>query len=264
MSKIKVALYQLTSELDYKPNLEKINRAAKEAKEQGALYLFLPECFYSMSDGSAPTPHLVKDGNEHYQNIQKIAKDHELFLVGGSVAYDLDGVVVNRAINFSPDGRALDEYDKMHLFSCDIVKGDKRKKIDEGDIYTPGKTPKLVRAGELNIGMGICFDLRYPKMAREYVEQGANCLTFASAFTVPTGKAHWHTLVRARAIENQCFVVAAAQYGRHNDKIQTFGHSLIVDPWGEILQDAGEGEKLLIQELDLSRIEEVRSAVKVF
>jgi predicted amidohydrolase len=101
-------------------------------------------------------------------------------------------------------------------------------------------------------------------MWREYAYQGVNTLSISSAFTVPTGKAHWHTLVRARAIENQCFVIAAAQWGRHNDRIQTFGHSLIIDPWGEILADGLEGEKLLTAELNLSKIETVRKSVKVF
>jgi len=101
-------------------------------------------------------------------------------------------------------------------------------------------------------------------MARQYVREGAQLLTFASAFTVPTGKAHWHTLVRARAIENQCFVVAAAQWGRHNERIQTYGHSLVVDPWGDVLLDAEEGEGQYIIDLDMERIETVRKSVKVF
>ena len=122
----------------------------------------------------------------------------------------------------------------------------------------------MIEAGPLKIGLGICFDVRFPEMARGYSKKGANLLTFSSAFTVPTGKAHWHTLVRARAIENQCFVVASAQWGQNNERISTYGHSLVVDPWGEILADAGEGEKVITAELNLDYVQEVRKKVKVF
>ena len=122
----------------------------------------------------------------------------------------------------------------------------------------------MVECSGIKIGLGICFDVRYPEMARQYAREGAQVLTFSSAFTIPTGRAHWHTLVKARAIENQCFVVAPAQYGRHNDRIQTYGHSLIVGPWGDVLADAQEGEKVVTAELDFSEMERVRKSVKVF
>lgn len=258
---MKIGVIQLTSELDYQANLNKIKRFLVEAKNQNVEACFLPECFYSMSDGTKPTPHLVEEGNKHFENIRNLAIDHKMPLLGGSAAASVDGVVMNRNYNFDSDGNDLGHYDKIHLFSCDIEKDGKRKKIDEGDIYTPGNTPKLLKFRELKIGLGICFDLRFSQMAHQFRIQGANLLTFSSAFTIPTGKAHWHTLIRARAIENQCFAIAPAQWGRHNDKIQTFGHSLIVDPWGEVLADAEEGEKLIVAKLDFSRLEEVRQSV---
>ncbi len=122
----------------------------------------------------------------------------------------------------------------------------------------------MAQPGALKLGLAICVDLRYPMIFQDYVKQGVNIISVSSAFTKPTGKAHWHTLVRARAIECQCFLVAPAQWGDHNDKISTYGHSLIVDPWGDILADAKEGEKLITAELNLDKIEEVRDAVKVF
>lgn len=262
---MKIAVIQLTSVLDYKVNLEKIQGMINEAKFQKAEYIFLPECFYSMSDGSKPSPFLPEDKNEHYENIRKLATDNQVFILGGSAAVREDGVIKNRAFNFDPKGNDLGHYDKMHLFSCDIQKKSGEKKtINESDIYTPGNVPKIINAGEFKIGMGICFDLRYPEMGREYVRQGANLLTYPAAFTVPTGKAHWHTLLRSRAIENQCFVVAPAQWGVHNEKIITYGHSLVIDPWGEILADATEGEKVITCEIDLNRVSEVRKMVKVF
>lgn len=261
---MKIAVLQMNSKEDFEINLKVIRDEAKVAVEKGAKVLFLPECFYSMSDGLKPTPHLVEEGNEHHKNIQAIAKDFGIALIGGSAATLYKGNVVNRAYNYDHNGNSLGDYDKINLFSCDIQKDDQRKSIDEADIYHPGNTPKLIQYQDLKVGLGICFDLRYPEMARQYVREGANLLTFSSAFTVPTGMAHWHTLVRARAIENQCFAVASAQWGRHNDRIQTYGHSLVVDPWGEILVDAKEGESLHVVDLNLKRVEEVRRAVKVF
>lgn len=262
---MRIALFQLTSQLDPLPNMEKIRKAAQEVKKEGALALFLPECFYSLSDGRKATPYLVQEGNTAFENIRQIAQEHGLYLLGGSVAYALtEGKVVNRALNFDPNGNLLSFYDKINLFSCDFVREGKRKVIDEGDIYTPGNLPLLASAGPLKIGYGICFDLRYPQHSCNLTLQGANLLTYASAFTIPTGKAHWHVLVRARAIENQCFVVAAAQWGRHNDLIQTFGHSLVVDPWGNILCDLENGEKWKVVDLDLSLVDEIRRQVKVF
>jgi len=258
--KIDIAVFQLCSELDYKKNLIKIDQAAKEATAKGVKYLFLPECFYSMSNGLEASPYLVEISNEHFQNICDIAKENEIYLLGGSVAYRSGTQVLNRALNINPQGELIGHYDKVHLFSCDL----KNKLINESDIYTPGTEPKLLDLPPMKIGMGICFDVRFPEMGREYSRFGANILTYSSAFTVPTGKAHWHTLLRARAIENQAFVVAPAQWGDHNERIKTYGHSLVIGPWGDILLDAGEGEGLHIVEIDLSKIDEVRKAVKVF
>lgn len=262
--KMKVGAIQLTSGLDYKSNLQKIRTFLAQAKEDQVKYVFLPEVFYSMSDGLTPTPYLVEAHNEHYQNIKSLAVDFGVYLLGGSAAtLNQDKKIVNRAYNFSPKGEDLGHYDKCHLFSCEIEKEGKVKKIDEGIIYTKGHEAKMIKAQDLKVGLSICFDLRFPEFYRNYNQQGANVFSISSAFTVPTGKAHWHTLVRARAIENQCFVIASAQWGKHNDKIQTFGHSLIVSPWGEVLADAADGEKLIQAEINLDEIQSVRKSVKM-
>jgi len=268
MNKLSVGLLQLNSKLDFELNLQSIEKLIVEAKKTQVKYLFLPECFYSMSDGTKPTPHLVTKDNEHFRNISNLAKAHQVFLLGGSVAYLEDGKVLNRCLNFDDNGKLIGHYDKIHLFSCDLKKTGKveseRRVINESDIYTSGKQPQILEVGPMKIGLGICFDLRYPEMFRNYVLAGANVLSISAAFTVPTGRAHWHTLLRARAIENQCFVLAPAQEGRHNERIETFGHSLIIGPWGDILADGGLGEKLIISEIDLDQIAQVRQTVKVF
>ncbi|WP_417335407.1 nitrilase-related carbon-nitrogen hydrolase [Halobacteriovorax marinus] len=258
---MKVAVLQMTSVLDYQVNLKKIETLLREVENSDVEAVFLPECFYSMSNGKEPTPYLVAPGNEHYNNIKNLAKKYSVALIGGTAASMIDGKVMNRCYNFSADGEDLGFYDKNHLFSCNFKRDGAVKKIDEGDIYTPGNESKLLNFKDTLIGLGVCFDLRYSEMALDYRMRGAKILTYSSAFTVPTGKAHWHTLLRARAIENQCYVIASAQWGLNNEVISTYGHSLIVDPWGEVLVDAKEGEGIFIQDLDFERIEAVRSQV---
>ena len=260
---MKIGVIQLQSVLDPKINLSTIRNFLGEAKTQNIEAVFLPEVFYSMSDGTKPTPFLVENKNEHYEAIRALATDFNLAILGGSAATLVDGKVMNRSYNFDSHGNDIAIYDKMNLFSCDLSKHPSNQIIDEGKVYSKGDKAQMIELGDFKIGLSICFDLRFPELFRSYSSQGANILSISSAFTVPTGKAHWHTLVRARAIENQSYVVASAQWGKHNDKLSTFGHSLIVDPWGEILADAGEGEKMITAELSLERIRSVRERLDV-
>jgi predicted amidohydrolase len=260
---MKIGVIQLESVLDPAINLSVIRNFLAEAKSQNAEAVFLPEVFYSMSDGTKPTPYLVDGKNEHYEAIRKLAIDSGLFILGGSAATLMNGKVMNRSFNFAPDGTDLMTYDKINLFAVDLSKHPSNTVVDEARVYTAGNTPKILEINEFKIGLSICFDLRFPELFRSYSHQGANVLSISSAFTVPTGKAHWHTLVRARAIENQCYVIASAQWGQHNEKLSTFGHSLIVDPWGEIIADAGEGVKIIYGELNLEKIEAVRARLNV-
>ncbi len=262
---MRIGVLQICSELNPEDNLIKIRKYLQEAKDKGVFAVFFPETFYSMGDGVTRTPYLVQKNNEHFIKIKNLAVDYGMYILGGS-ATTLDmGLTYNRAYNFTPAGELLGTYDKVHLFSCDLESAPGVKKVqNEHFIYASGNTPKMIQAGPLKIGLSICFDLRFPEMYRHYALNGANLLTVSSAFTVPSGRAHWHTLIRARAIENQCFVVAANQWGAHNDNLQSYGHSLVVDPWGDILCDATEGEKLLVVDLNLDKINSVRKAIKVF
>lgn len=260
---MKVGVIQLQSVLDPQVNLATIRKFLIVAKEEKATAVFLPEVFYSISDGTKPTPHLIDGHNEHYQAIRALAKDSGLYILGGSAATNVDGKVMNRSYNFDPKGNELSHYDKMNLFACDLSKHPSNQIIDEGKVYTHGNKPQMIEVEGFKIGLSICFDLRFPELFRSYSSQGANVLSISSAFTVPTGKAHWHTLVRARAIENQSYVIASAQWGKHNEKLSTFGHSLVVDPWGEVLADAEEGEKIVFAELSFDRIKSVRERLDV-
>ena len=260
---MKIGVIQVQSLLDPAHNMGKIREFLEMAKRESAQAVFLPEVFYSMSDGTRPTPYLIEEGNEHFRAIQKLATDFNMYILGGSAATLKEGKVLNRAYNFSPNGELIGFYDKMNLFSCDLSKHPSNQIIDEGKVYTAGNKPLLINVNDFKIGVSICFDLRFPELFRWYSSQGANVLSISSAFTVPTGKAHWHTLVRARAIENQSYVIASAQWGKHNEKMSTFGHSLVVDPWGEVLADAGEGEKIVFAELSQEKILHVRERLNV-
>jgi len=256
---LKIGVIQLTSTLDYQSNLKKIQDYISKAKGEGAKAIFLPECFYSLSDGSAASPYLVHETNEHFENIRRLAIDNGVYLIGGSVAYKEGDKVLNRALNFNPSGELIGVYDKINLFACDIVSKDgTRKKVDEGIIYTSGDTPKIIEVEGFKIGLAICFDLRFSNLLLHYFKQEVDLLTFPAAFTIPTGRAHWHTLLRARAIEGQCYVVAAAQWGENHPNVKTYGHSLVVNPWGEILGDLGEGEGLEVLTLSKQTITDFR------
>lgn len=262
---MKIALIQISSVLDPLKNIKKIDELIRNAKSEcnDLEAVFLPEVFYSMSRGEVATPYLIEEGNEHFQNIQKIAITHGVYVLGGSAATKYKSKVVNRSYNFSPKGELLESYDKVHLFSVNLGESAGETVLDERTVYTKGSELKTLEIGPFKLGLSICFDLRFPEMFREYFSQGANVFSISSAFTVPTGKAHWETLLRARAIENQSYVIACGQWGKHNEKIETYGHSMVIDPWGEVIADCGEGEGFAVCNLSMERINEIRGRMDV-
>lgn len=248
----------MTSLYDYKNNLKNIENYMKEASVNDASFIFLPECYYSMSDGNGPTKYLVSKDNEHFVNIQNLCKKYKLGILGGSVAYlDEKGIVRNRSLNFDQQGKLIGEYDKTHLFSCQL----KERVVDEGDVYTAGDKPLILNIDGIRVGIAICFDLRFSKFLNHYFDNKVDIISFSSAFTLHTGKAHWHTLLRARAIEGQCYVVASAQVGANNEKFSTYGHSLVVDPWGSIKVDLEKEVGLEYFEIDEDLIQKTRDKI---
>jgi deaminated glutathione amidase len=260
---MKIAAIQICSTLHPKENLKKIKTFIEEAKTNDVEVIFLPEVFYSMSDGTGPTPYLIEGENEHYRNIQKLATDHGVYILGGSVAVKENDQILNRSYNFAPNGDLIGTYDKINLFVCDLSNHKSKQVLDEASVYTPGSELKILDVKEFKLGMSICYDLRFPEMYRRLSYQGANILTISSAFTEPTGRAHWEILVRARAIENQCYVVATGQWGVHNQNIKTWGHSMIVSPWGDVLANAQEGEKVIYADLKIDVVNDVRKRINV-
>lgn len=258
---MRVGCIQLTSVEDTNVNLEKIESLLQVAHTYKCEAIFLPEVFLSKGNGKSNPKYVVSANDQFIESISELAKKYEVYLLGGSVVFDDNGTYRNRVLNFDPTGIQLNHYDKIHLFACDVQTPEKRIKLREADLYTPGSTPQTVTVGDWKIGLSVCFDLRFPMMYQDYKQQGCHIMSVSSAFTVPTGRAHWHTLLKARAIETQSFVVAAAQWGKHNENMESYGHSLIIDPWGNVMADAGEGEKLIYADLDLNLIKETEQKV---
>jgi len=177
----------------------------------------------------------------------------------GSVAVKAGDKLANRALLIGPDGAIAARYDKIHLFDVDLPNGESWR---ESAVYCAGQSAVVVNGTPVGkLGLSICYDLRFPGLFARLAESDADVIAVPAAFTVPTGKAHWHVLLRARAIEAGLFVVAAAQVGHHEDGRNTFGHSLVVDPWGEVLLDMGEESGIGFAEIDLKRISDVRSRI---
>ena len=265
VDKFKGAVVQICSGIDYKENLKKVDYFIKSAKDQGAHNIFLPEAFYSLSDGNSPSPYLIEKNNEHELNLVNLASDNEVYLLGGSCATKVGEHIYNRSYCISPEGKILETYDKINLFKCHF-KSEKQQReihIDEGTIYSSGEN---VNCHELSdswkLGLSVCFDIRFSEHYLALRKMGANILMIPSAFTRKSGAMHWHILNKARAIESQCFVISAAQVGQNNKNVSTYGHSLVISPMGEVICDlGGEKEGVGVFTLELSDIIKARSQI---
>jgi deaminated glutathione amidase len=265
VQKIKLGVVQMTSAFSPEENWPKIEAFFAEAKSLDVQYLFFPECFYSLGDGTKISPHQLSFTHPDFLRLQELCSRYGIAFCGGSAPFhhsDKDQRPWNRALFIDNLGKLQGYYDKIHLFKASLPQSDgSRKEIREDFFYSAGNLPSVINSGKVKFGLGICFDMRFPDLFQFYQKSGVQILSVASAFTVPTGKAHWHTLLRARAIETQSFVVASAQWGQNNTRVATYGHSLVVNPWGEVLLDLEEGEKLGVVECDLSMIHEVKNKV---
>ena len=260
----RIAIFQSCSGIDPAANAAALVDAIERAAEGGAEMLFTPE-MSGLLDGNRERAAGVvqsEEGDDVLAAVREAARASAIWVHVGSLALRGKGdKLVNRAFVIDPAGEIAGCYDKMHLFDVDLPTGESWR---ESSAYQAGEGPVVVRGTPVgSLGLTICYDLRFPAIFERLSEAGAEVIAVPAAFTVPTGKAHWHVLLRARAIEAGLFVVAAAQSGQHADGRTTFGHSLVVDPWGEVLVDGGEGEKLLFAKIDLERITEVRSRIPV-
>lgn len=258
----RIALFQSTTGIDPARNAEALEQAIATAAEGGAEMIFTPEMSGLLDrDSARAAKNLAPEGeDEVLARCRNAARRHGIWLHLGSLAVLVgDGKVANRGFVIDREGEIRARYDKIHLFDVDLPTGESWR---ESNTYSAGKGVVLVNGTPVGkLGLTICYDLRFPGLFARLAEADADIIAVPAAFTVPTGKAHWHILLRARAIEAGLFVVAAAQVGRHADGRQTFGHSLVVDPWGEVLLDMGEEPGVGFADVDLKRISDVRGRI---
>jgi predicted amidohydrolase len=264
MTKVRVALYQAQSGIDPAANADRLDRAVREAAAGGAAMLFTPE-MSGMLDRDrerANSKARREADDEVLARVRAAAAEAGIWVHLGSLALRGEGdKLVNRGFVIDDQGDIRARYDKIHLFDVDLPTGESWR---ESAMYQAGAQAVVVSETPVGkLGLTICYDLRFPELFRRLSEAGADVIAVPAAFTVPTGKAHWQVLMRARAIESELFIVAAAQAGHHQDGRDTYGHSLVADPWGELLLEMGGDPGLAFVDIDLGRIADVRSRIPV-
>ncbi|MEX6633326.1 carbon-nitrogen hydrolase family protein [Hyphococcus lacteus] len=260
--KFRAACVQMRSGIDRSQNTDDALRLIAEAAKGGANFVTTPE----MTNVVDRNPRRMFENLGDEEALQEIsafagaAKEHNIWLLVGSMAVRAsDDRAANRGFLFGPDGQVVARYDKLHMFDVDLPNGESWK---ESAVYQPGKCPVLVETELAKIGLTICYDVRFPKLYRTLAQAGAEVLCVPAAFTKQTGEAHWKTLLTARAIENGAFVIAPAQGGKHEDGRETYGHSLIIDPWGRVLAEAQNDEPgVIFSEIDLALAYDARQRI---
>ena len=255
------AMVQMRTGLLPESSLEQATGLIREATAAGADYVQTPEVSNMMQvNRQALFEHLATEADDRsLQAYRALAAELKIHLHIGSLAVKASpDRAANRSFLIGPEGQVIASYDKIHMFDIDLGNGESYR---ESANYQPGETAVISDLPWGRIGLTICYDVRFPALYRALAESGASFLTVPSAFTRKTGEAHWHTLLRARAIENGCFVFAAAQGGVHENKRETYGHSLIVDPWGVVLAEAGTEPGIIMAKIDPAKVETARKAV---
>ncbi|MGE5525745.1 MAG: carbon-nitrogen hydrolase family protein [Rhodospirillaceae bacterium] len=257
----RVACLQMQSGNDLEANFSTLCTMTREAAAHGAQFVLSPE-YALMMDGSGRTMReraLPADGGTVLRDLCALSRElHIWTLIGSLTLLTDDQRMVNRSYLVDANGDIVASYDKIHMFDCTLPDG---KVIRESSAYRPGECAVIANTPWGPLGMSVCYDLRFPNLYRALAKAGAIFLTIPSSFQRQTGKVHWHTLVKARAIENACFVFAPAMCGEHPGNRSTYGHTLIVDPWGDILADGGEAPGIVYADIDPKRVLKVRSMI---
>lgn len=259
--KLRAACVQVNAGTEIAPNLAVAGELGRRARDAGAELILYPENVSTIVQGRAKVlaRALPEDAHPGLPFFADLARETGAWIMSGTLAIALrDGRCANRAFLFDPEGRRVASYDKIHMFDVDLPGGESYR---ESATFKPGERAVVAPTPWGGVGMTVCYDLRFPYLYRALAQAGAALLAVPAAFTAPTGRAHWHVLLRARAIETGCFVLAPAQVGTHDEGRKTYGHSLIVAPWGEILADAGEEVGFVVADLDLGEVEKARRMV---
>ncbi len=258
----KAACIQLSSSPEVAPNIAAAAVLVRRARADGAELIMTPEVSDMIEPRRGLRVEKAKPEGEHAMlaSFRDLARETGAWLLLGSIVVQEPGDerLRNRSILIRPDGAIAQRYDKIHMFDVSLEGGESYR---ESAAFRPGERAALAELPWGVLGMTVCYDLRFPQLYRALAHDGARFLTIPSAFTVPTGRAHWHVLLRARAIENFCFVFAPAQCGEHAEGRRTYGHSLIVAPWGEILAEGGDEPGVILAEIDPEKAAEARKAV---
>lgn len=261
---MKISIHQMCSSTDHSVNVDAMVNAIRQSSAAGASMYFAPEMSLLIDKDRERALHNLTSPSfaASINMLSSVASEEGMWVHVGSVPVvnELTGKLANRSIVFGPDGAIHGSYDKMHLFDVNLSSGESWR---ESTAYEGGAGPVAVDTPAGLMGLTICYDLRFPSLYAKLINIGVNLIAVPAAFTVPTGEAHWHSLLRARAIEAEAFVVAAAQSGHHEDGRQTFGHSLVIDPWGEVLLDMGKREGLGFANVNIDRLKDVRDQIPV-
>lgn len=260
-SPYKAAVVQMNSQADLDDNFDQAYSLIKEAAAEGAAVVGLPENFAFLGGLSMRIENADLIAERSASFLSETAEEFDIYLLGGSYPMPASsGKVYNHSVLYGPHGEELISYNKIHLFDVDLSKEEAYR---ESDYIKPGVLePKICRSNEIgNWGLSVCYDLRFPELYRKLVGQGAEILSVPSAFTYTTGQVHWKTLLKARAIENTSYVFAPAQTGLHGENRKTWGYAMIVDPWGNIIADAGPKPGFATAEIDPRILQEVRKRI---
>ncbi len=262
---MKIALCQTNSGIDPAENVATLVSVVEASAKAGAAMVFTPEMSGLLDrDRLRAAGNIASEADDKVlKALRNAAAEHRIWIALGSLALSGerdDGRLVNRSFVIDDSGAIRARYDKLHLFDVDLATGESWR---ESARYAAGDAAVVVDTPIATLGLSVCYDLRFPALYNGLSDAGAELLAVPAAFTVPTGEAHWHTLLRARAIENAAYVVAAAQCGLHQDGRSTFGHSLVVDPWGKVLLDMGEMQGVGFAEVDLNLVQNVRQQIPV-
>jgi len=257
----RAALVQMCSGRDVERNLADATALIREAVAQGAQYVQTPEIttLMEMERGRLFAAVRPEEGNPAVARFAALAQELGIWLHVGSMAVLLgNGKIANRSLLFGPDGAIQARFDKLHMFDVELPGGES---YHESRSYQAGSAGVLADLPWGSLGLTVCYDLRFPHLYRALAKAGADFLAIPSAFTRQTGAAHWHVLIRARAIENGCFVLAAAQAGRHESGRETYGHSLIVSPWGDVIAEADAQVGVIVAEIGSGEVEKARRRI---
>lgn len=256
----KAACVQMCSTRDQERNRDDAIAMIREAASAGALFVQTPEMTNLVERDTKRMREIVQSEEDHLvlAGLREAAREAKIWLQIGSISVKSGEKIANRGYMIDPEGQIAARYDKIHLFDVDLPNGEKWR---ESATYTGGQSASVVETPWGLIGMSICYDIRFPYLYRAEAEAGAFMLTAPACFTRQTGEAHWVVLQRSRAIENGAFMISAAQAGKHEDGRETFGHSIIVDPWGRVLAEAGAEPGVIMAEIDLALVPDARQRI---